>query len=64
MERRELANDYIKILAHRTSFSFRSEVVTLDDALTLDLRPAFSLLYWNHQLLDSAVHPVHAKEQQ
>lgn len=35
-------NDYIKVLAYRTSFSFTSKVVTLDGAHTLDLRPAFS----------------------
>jgi len=38
----KLVNDYIKVLAYRTSFSPASEVATLDDAHTLDLRLAFS----------------------
>ena len=42
----KLANDYIKVLAYRTSFSSASKVATLDDAHTLDLRPAFSLFWF------------------
>jgi hypothetical protein len=35
--------------------------VTLDDALTLDLRPAFSILHLNLQTLGSAGTPVMQK---
>jgi hypothetical protein len=42
----KLVNDYIKVPAYRTSFSSASKVATLDDAHTLDLRPAFSLFWF------------------